>query len=146
MSIIRLQSLVHFASSTNATWDNLPVGVWSTIEINVGIICVSMPSLRLLLIRVLPKAFGTTDHTKHQYYINGSHNHQLGNISVGKPSKSFSSTQPKDKGGIVYSQTYTVQYDNRTSCREADEAELIETKSFKTQAMKSDSQISDESV
>jgi hypothetical protein len=100
-----------------------------------------MPSLRLLLIRVLPKVFGTTQHTKNQYYINSNHNHQRGNISVSKPSKS---SQANEEGGITYSQTYTVQYANRP--REQDETQLIEMKGFKTRAMKSESQISDDSV
>jgi hypothetical protein len=102
-----------------------------------------MPSLRLLLIRVLPKVFGTTQRTKNQYYINSNHNHQQGNISVSKPSKSFNSSQAEE-GGITYSQTYTVQYANRP--REQDETELIEMKGFKTRAMKSESRVSDDSV
>jgi hypothetical protein len=103
-----------------------------------------MPSLRLLLVRMLPDVFGSTHHTKNQYYINSNHNHQRGNISVSKPPKSFNPSQAKEDGGITYSQTYTVQYDNRP--REQDETQLIEMKGFKTRAMKSESQISDDSV
>ena len=36
ISAVRLQSLVHFANSQNPTWDNVDVGIWSTVEINVG--------------------------------------------------------------------------------------------------------------
>ena len=40
VSILRLRSLVTFEShSTNPTWEYLEVSKWSTIEINVGIIC-----------------------------------------------------------------------------------------------------------
>lgn len=34
VSILRLQSLLQFANSTNLTWDNLAVTQWSTVEIN----------------------------------------------------------------------------------------------------------------
>ena len=34
VSILRLQSLLQFANSTNPTWDNLAVTQWSTVEIN----------------------------------------------------------------------------------------------------------------
>jgi hypothetical protein len=37
VSILRLQALVHFAASDNASWEFYNVSVWSTIEICVGI-------------------------------------------------------------------------------------------------------------
>ncbi|PMD42414.1 hypothetical protein L207DRAFT_632186 [Hyaloscypha variabilis F] len=64
VSILRLQSLVHFANSSNPTWDNLNVSQWSTIEINVGIIYAYMPSLRVLLVRLFPKLLGTSQYSK----------------------------------------------------------------------------------
>ena len=60
VSIIRLHALVTFAQSTNATWDNFPVSLWSTVEINVGIMCTCMPTLRLLLVRLFPALGGST--------------------------------------------------------------------------------------
>lgn len=44
--------------SDNVTWDNYPVTLWSTIELNVGIMCICMPTLRLLLVRLFPKLGG----------------------------------------------------------------------------------------
>lgn len=37
VSILRLQSLVHFAQTSNASWEFYNVSLWSTIEICVGI-------------------------------------------------------------------------------------------------------------
>jgi hypothetical protein len=37
VSILRLQALVHFATSSNVSWEFYDVSVWSTIEICVGI-------------------------------------------------------------------------------------------------------------
>ncbi|OAA37852.1 hypothetical protein NOR_06929 [Metarhizium rileyi] len=59
VSILRLQSLVNFANSTNPTWDNWIVGWWSTIEVNVGMICTCLPTVRLILVRMAPRIFST---------------------------------------------------------------------------------------
>lgn len=59
VSILRLLSLSKFDDSINITWDYYGVALWSTIEINVGIICTSLPTLRLILVRISPKAFGS---------------------------------------------------------------------------------------
>jgi hypothetical protein len=37
VSILRLTALVHFAASSNASWEFYDVSVWSTVEIAVGI-------------------------------------------------------------------------------------------------------------
>ncbi|KAJ4359878.1 uncharacterized protein N0V89_000434 [Didymosphaeria variabile] len=67
VSILRLQSLVAFANSTNPTWDQWDVTRWSVIEINVGITCACMPTLRVLLARCLPKMFGPTADSSNRY-------------------------------------------------------------------------------
>lgn len=63
ISCIRLGSLVSFRNSSNLTWDYFDVSLWSTVEIAGGVICACMPSMRLILIRVAPKTFGTTVNT-----------------------------------------------------------------------------------
>ncbi|KLU91462.1 hypothetical protein MAPG_09982 [Magnaporthiopsis poae ATCC 64411] len=60
VSILRLQSMVEFASTINPTWDHWDLTKWSTIEINVAIMCACLPSLRLLLVRMFPLLHGTT--------------------------------------------------------------------------------------
>ena len=37
VSILRLQALVHFAKSTNVSWEFYDVSMWSTIELGVGV-------------------------------------------------------------------------------------------------------------
>ncbi|KAK2603815.1 hypothetical protein QQS21_004017 [Conoideocrella luteorostrata] len=59
VSILRLQTLIYFANSRNPTWDNWIIGWWSTIEVNVGMICTCMPTLRLILVRLAPRIFST---------------------------------------------------------------------------------------
>lgn len=60
VSALRLHSLVFFANSINPTWDEWPVALWSTIEINVGLMCACLPTLRLILVRMWPRVFGST--------------------------------------------------------------------------------------
>ncbi|KAM3521017.1 hypothetical protein MY4038_009205 [Beauveria bassiana] len=59
VSILRLQSLIYLARSSNPTWDHWIVAWWSTIEVHVGIICASLPTLRLILVRMWPRVFST---------------------------------------------------------------------------------------
>ncbi|KAH7007709.1 hypothetical protein EDB80DRAFT_718997 [Ilyonectria destructans] len=63
VSIIRLQSIINFGSSVNTTYDQLYISVWSTIEINVGIMCTCMPAIRLMLVRFFPTLRGTSQDT-----------------------------------------------------------------------------------
>ncbi|KAH8887875.1 hypothetical protein GQ53DRAFT_725610 [Thozetella sp. PMI_491] len=58
VSIIRLRALLIFANSTNPTWDNLSTSYWSTVEVDVGIICACMPVLRLVILRLFPRLRG----------------------------------------------------------------------------------------
>ncbi|KAF2646010.1 hypothetical protein P280DRAFT_386971, partial [Massarina eburnea CBS 473.64] len=63
VSILRLRALVHFANTRNMTWDYLDASFWSVIEVQVGIVCACMPSIRLALARLFPKDLGSTHHS-----------------------------------------------------------------------------------
>lgn len=67
VSVLRLQSLMKYASSTNVTWDNTSVAIWSTIELNVGMICTSLPTIRLLAVRAWPVLKGSTIRSRFGY-------------------------------------------------------------------------------
>lgn len=43
------------------TTEYYDVALWSTIEINVGIVGVSLPTLRLILVRISPRVFGSQE-------------------------------------------------------------------------------------
>ncbi|CAM1509568.1 Fc.00g033070.m01.CDS01 [Cosmosporella sp. VM-42] len=58
ISIARLQSLILFANSNNPTWDRLEITNWSAVELNAGMICTCMPSIRLMLVRLWRWIFG----------------------------------------------------------------------------------------
>jgi hypothetical protein len=72
--MLRLRSLVHFANTTDMTWDYLEASLWSILECQVGIICVCMPSIRLGLTRLFPKLLGSSNQsiTKETYGNGGT--------------------------------------------------------------------------
>lgn len=43
----------------NPTLDYVSLGLWSIIELDVGIICACMPGMATLIRRILPRVFGT---------------------------------------------------------------------------------------
>jgi len=61
ISIIRLKTLVVFASSMNVSYDYVEPGLYSIVEASVGIICGCLPMVRALLITVMPKVFPLTE-------------------------------------------------------------------------------------
>lgn len=113
MSILRLQFLVHFATSTNPTWDQWDVSNWSTVEINVGIMCACMPAIRVILVRLFPKILGSTYNTSNANYAKYGVNSRSG--INGYQNDISSATKGKGKGGgvdksrtITYTQTFEV--------------------------------------
>lgn len=55
ISALRLYTLAHFAKSKNITWDYFEAGYWSLLEIDVSIVCGSMPAHRYLISKAWPK-------------------------------------------------------------------------------------------
>jgi hypothetical protein len=95
-----------------------------------------MPSLRVLLVRLFPKLLGTTQRSN-GYYVNNSHSHIGGNISVNRPGKSMNSSLPDESDGITYSQTYIVQWGDR------EEGKSVQMSDLDPEAMKSSSRVSE---
>ena len=60
VSIIRLHSLVRISNSKDPTFDNPPAATFSAVEVNVGIICACLPSIRPALSAILPHHFAPT--------------------------------------------------------------------------------------
>lgn len=53
---MRLPSLSTFKISFDPSWEYVPVTVWTELELAAGFLCVSLPSIRMLLVRLLPKS------------------------------------------------------------------------------------------
>ncbi|KZL77851.1 CFEM domain-containing protein [Colletotrichum tofieldiae] len=61
VSVVRLRSLIAFANSQNITWDYTEAAWWSTVELDVGIICACLPSLRSLFMTLGVRMLGSTN-------------------------------------------------------------------------------------
>lgn len=59
ISILRLNSMKTYQNTTNPTFDEWNVVWWSAIEVCTGFICTSLPTIRLILIRIAPRTFGS---------------------------------------------------------------------------------------
>jgi hypothetical protein len=55
VSILRLQSLYVISRAKDVTWENPLAAIWSSVEINTGILCSCLPTLRSCVARVFPK-------------------------------------------------------------------------------------------
>lgn len=60
VSILRLNSLYVVSKSTDITWTNPLAAIWSSTEINTGIICSCLPTLKGCVARFFPRLFGSS--------------------------------------------------------------------------------------
>jgi hypothetical protein len=120
-----------FAVSDNPTWDQADVIHWSNIEINVGIICACMPSLRVIFVRMFPKILGTTKDNTRQYGKYGSHSHNLGGTSAVRSGLGRNLNPSADPHTITYTKTFAVQHG------ESDETSLVQMDEFEPKTPKS---------
>ncbi|EGX49221.1 hypothetical protein AOL_s00078g605 [Orbilia oligospora ATCC 24927] len=61
VSILRLHALIVLESSQDPTWDQAATTCWSSIELNIAIICASLPTLRPVIGRIFPSLLGSTN-------------------------------------------------------------------------------------
>ncbi|KAF2761220.1 hypothetical protein EJ05DRAFT_483610 [Pseudovirgaria hyperparasitica] len=62
--VLRLHTLVAWASSTNPTYDMVPAAYWSIIEAFVSVICSCLPSFRAWIKRVAPGLLDSAGRSK----------------------------------------------------------------------------------
>ena len=93
ISIVRLASLVQFRSSSNLTYDYAGTSLWSTVEVAIGIMCACMPSMRLILVRIYPKIFGSTAKSSRNGYNSQGYPHNNTTSGAVTSSKNRSTAQ-----------------------------------------------------
>ncbi|EEU34878.1 uncharacterized protein NECHADRAFT_55092, partial [Fusarium vanettenii 77-13-4] len=138
MSILRLHSLIKFALNIpNPTRDFVGITIWSGIEINVGIICACLPSLRFLLGRLFPRILGTSQ----KYYSSqaGRDETELSNIrrrvlgsDVQRDTYVETSQRRNEAGGITIQRTYAVESGDN------DEIHLVSARDLDQKSSRSD--------
>ncbi|OLN93074.1 hypothetical protein CCHL11_07529 [Colletotrichum chlorophyti] len=72
-SMVRLQYLISFAQTYDATWDYIDIVIWSSVELNLAIMCGSLPALRPLF-RTFPDFWSTVRETEQSGYQRQSRN------------------------------------------------------------------------
>lgn len=117
VSIIRLQFLITFARTKNPTWDQQSITKWSAIEIAVGMVCSCLPSIRVILVRVLPRTFGSSHDrdNRHQYHsTNGKRSKNSG--------FNMKDVQKADEDKVIHC---TKTFELNRSHKDDDEVELV---------------------
>lgn len=64
ISILRLQSLLVFLQTTDISYHNPLAAIWSNLEVNTGIVCSCLPTLKAMVTRWFPRAFGSSYHLR----------------------------------------------------------------------------------
>ncbi|KAK1056676.1 hypothetical protein LTR74_014733 [Friedmanniomyces endolithicus] len=59
VSILRLQSLYVISKATDVSWNNPLAAIWSSVEINTGVLCSCLPTLKACVSRYFPRIFNT---------------------------------------------------------------------------------------
>ncbi|KAF2448177.1 hypothetical protein P171DRAFT_428288 [Karstenula rhodostoma CBS 690.94] len=78
-SIVRLHSIRIYTQSSDPFYDSVPINLWSMIEVNIGIWCASIPSLRILLIRRRAASLASRSAGTYKYHSSG----RSGDINLG---------------------------------------------------------------
>lgn len=63
ISCVRLSTLHKGIHTQDPFWDNAPAAYWSVVELNCGILCACLPTLRPLIQRVIPRLLSTVGAT-----------------------------------------------------------------------------------
>ena len=59
VSIYRIRTLSAVHGSNDASWDNVDAATFSFLELSVGVIAICLPTLRPILVQVMPRLFGS---------------------------------------------------------------------------------------
>lgn len=121
ISCLRVQTLTQYASTTNATYDTLASGTWSNVELNVGVICICMPTFRRFLTYTLPDCFGSKEESMS---LHGKASVPHGRSSNGNKGSKKKSALPDS----LFQTTIMKTVDTRVSSvkPEDDEIQLVE--------------------
>ncbi|KAH7389242.1 hypothetical protein BKA64DRAFT_680100 [Cadophora sp. MPI-SDFR-AT-0126] len=83
VSILRLRSLYIVSTSEDVTWANTEAAIWSSIEINTGIVCASLPTIKPVISWIFPRLLSSNRADQPTFITNGSHSqNRLGRTPV----------------------------------------------------------------
>ncbi len=58
---MRLYYSIRTDNSDDPTWVGVDLWTWEAVELNLGIVCASVPCLKALVVHVIPKFFSSTN-------------------------------------------------------------------------------------
>lgn len=61
ISVVRLAELYLQDGASDPSWDSSSLSYWTVIELNVGIMCACLPTLRPIIKKFIPALLGSTD-------------------------------------------------------------------------------------
>lgn len=64
ISILRLQSLYAISKASDVTWENPLAAIWSVAEVDIGILCSCLPTLKGCVTRFFPTLFNSSDRSR----------------------------------------------------------------------------------
>jgi hypothetical protein len=76
ISLVRLSTLQKAIKTQDPFWDNAPAAYWSVVELNCGIICACLPTLRPLIQKAIPDFWSTRHSTRDGTAKSGTANSQ----------------------------------------------------------------------
>jgi hypothetical protein len=62
---VRLHAIRLYTESSDPFFDSVPINLWSMVEVNVGILCASIPSLKALFSKGQREQSGTAAYKYH---------------------------------------------------------------------------------
>ncbi|KAI9763850.1 MAG: hypothetical protein M1840_009034 [Geoglossum simile] len=62
--MLRLRSIYIASTSHDHTWDNVGAASWSAVEVNTGIICAALPTIKPLIARIFPRFLTPISYTQ----------------------------------------------------------------------------------
>ncbi|KAE8444821.1 hypothetical protein EG329_014176 [Mollisiaceae sp. DMI_Dod_QoI] len=95
-SIVRLYTIKVFTDSKDPFWDGVPINIWSMIEINVAVICASVPAMKPLFTKSIRDRVATQ--RTHRTYA-----HQMIPLSGDERSSGLPSGRFQDRKDPTYS-------------------------------------------
>ncbi|KAK7942415.1 uncharacterized protein PG986_011528 [Apiospora aurea] len=96
ISCLRIRTLKMASLTKDPNWDNTDAALWSFIELCIGMLTSSLPTLRPLIAAALPRQFGSSGRRGYQDYSGGEYG-----ASSKSRSRAFSSSARKSGGGAL---------------------------------------------
>lgn len=123
-SVIRLQFLVQWGTSSNPTWDYNAIAIWSVVEGNATVICACMPAMAGIIKKLWRQTIGS------MISSSASRKHSDRSVNRRPDDVELSGMHRMPSRGIRKTQVVSAEYDVRTPSSEGEELELVDKSTY----------------